>query len=445
MEYLPVLFILIAGIHTPSTLCVRFVDKPEDVSAIEGKQAVLSCILSSEVNGNVSWWKGLKQLAPNFEHATEGNRMAMSSSKVLDMRMYSLMIFTVELQDEGDYHCEVHGNENLKSGLAHLTIFQTPSPQYPQCFTSRESFIVDSGVTLSCVSEHIKPSVQLHWLDDDGNVISTGVQSNIQGKFVYKNITFNAKKTDSKNTYTCRQTSQVLPEPSNCKIQHLNIYYKPDIQIQHTDIIYVGSDAILFCQSFANPPVMQYKWTSRPKLDSDTYVTDGQVFRILKPTVDHNGTRITCSAKNNVGQTSQTIVLHISINKKIDNGLIVDQNVIENNEYSNILASGDLDSNTSTEDKDISLYVVIIIIVLVVIIVVVVIIIPVYYQCFCKTRTTTDSSGREVYQPTVYYDTRDRTSYSGLYDRSLPRLPSTGQYGHWRHSFASQVPEDLDQ
>ncbi|XP_033118812.1 kin of IRRE-like protein 1 isoform X1 [Anneissia japonica] len=439
----------IQGINVQTTVCVSFVDKPEDVSAIEGQQAVLSCVLSNYVIEDVSWWKGLNKMASSSDDATEGNRLTMSSAKVLDMRMFSLIISDVELQDEGDYHCEVdlQESEPLKSGSAHLTVLQAPSPDYPQCFTSKESFNVDSSVTLSCLSEHINPPVELSWIDDDGNVIYTTVQSNIQGRYVYKNLTFNAKKSDSKNKFTCKQTSQVLREPSNCTVVDLNIYYKPDIKIQHTDIIYVGSDAILFCQSFANPPVMQYKWISRPKLDGDEYTTNGQVFRLLRPTVDHNGTQITCLGKNIVGETSQTVVLHISDSKRGSNSE-------HNKDDKNIHVSNDLDLITSRKDhnnsqeetsRTVSLYVVIIIIVLVVIVVVVVVVIPVYYQCFCKTRTATDSSGREIYQPTVYYDTRDRTSNSGLYDRSLPRLPSTGHYGHWRHSFASQVPEDLEQ
>ncbi|XP_033118819.1 cell adhesion molecule 4-like [Anneissia japonica] len=446
MKYIIFVVIVAAEIHIPSVVSVSFVGKPEDVSAIEGQQAVLSCFLSNDENMDVSWWTGVEKIASISDHDTEGNRMTMSSAKVpaSKMRMFSLFISDVRLQDEGNYHCEVNLQESgkIKSSSAHLTVLQTPSFDYPQCFTSTESVIVDSSVTLSCISENIKPPVELHWLNDDGNVIASGVQSNIQGNLVYKNITFNAKKIDRKNKYTCKQTSQVLAEPANCIVENLNVYYKPDIKIQHTDILYEGTDAILFCQSFANPPVMQYKWTSRPNLDTNDYMANGQVFRILKPTVDHNGTQITCIAKNIVGETSQTIVLRISSGKNDGDGWIVDQNSIESNydEDGHINATEDL-----AKDKKISLYVVIIIIILVVIIVVLVVIIPVYYQCFCKTRITTDSLGREIYQPTVYYDTRDRASNSGLYDRSLPYMPSTGQYGHWRHSFASQVPEDLEQ
>ncbi|XP_071945832.1 cell adhesion molecule 4-like [Antedon mediterranea] len=420
---------------------VKFDAKPKDVNELEGQVATLKCFIGGFDNDIhiVSWWKEGLHLTSNNKILTKNNRLSVEIDEIPTFKgslLYSITISDLLLEDEGNYHCQIDQTPVVSSGVARLTVMQVPSSEYPQCKKSANSFIVDSKVKLTCISQLLRPPVQLTW-SRYGKVNILNTQSETDSYLTYTHYTFNAKKIDNDANFTCKQTSEATSGVSNCTIRNLNIQYRPEVKIQHTSTLFIGSDSILFCQSFANPPVTQFMWTFSPVLNANEYIADGQVLTLIKPSITTNGTIITCSAENNIGISRDSITLIIS------NGR---QNKDSTKESNDVIQLHKVNINTNNEeDKDsVSLYVVIIIIILVVIIVVVVVIIPVYYQCFCKTRTATDSSGREIYQPTVYYDTRDRVSNSGLYDRSLPRLPSTGHYGHWRHSFASQVPEDLD-
>ncbi|XP_033118815.1 cell adhesion molecule 4-like isoform X2 [Anneissia japonica] len=424
---------------------VRFDAKPNDVQEHEGQIAILKCYLGefNKQNNVVSWWKEDEQISLNDMVKAADQRISVNLEKLpyTGAYSYSLQITDLKLKDKGSYHCQIDGFPKIISGTARLGVMQIPSSEYPKCSKSANSYIVGRDVKLSCISELISPPVNLRWSRKDTFILPTNIQSEILDDLVYNHYTFIAKKTDNDANFVCEQTTDAISEIINCTIQNLNIQYRPEVKIQHTSALVAGSDSILFCQSFANPPVMIFRWTSTPVLNDNEYIADGQVLTLIKPSIARNGTRITCSAENKVGISTDTTTLHIIKEQRRENNIHGNDNDIENS----LETKENNMEITRKNNQGVSLYVVIIIIVLVVIIVVVVVIIPVYYHCFCKTRAATDLTGREIYQPTVYYNTRDRSSNSGLYDRSLPHLPNTRHYVHWRHSFASQVPEDLDQ
>ncbi|XP_033118820.1 cell adhesion molecule 3-like isoform X1 [Anneissia japonica] len=422
-----------------------FTAKPKDVEEFEGQIATLKCFLGEFIEAKyvVSWWKAGSKLTEQNEVVTMDERMTVNLDELPypGAFSYSLLITNILLKDEGGYHCQIDRTPPITSGIARLTVLQVPSVEYPKCTKSANSYIVGSQVKLTCTCELLSPPVNLVWSREGSFILPMDIQTEELEDFVYKHYIFTAQKDDNDATFMCQQKTKIIPKIQNCTIRNLNIQYRPEVKIQHTSALFAKIDSILFCQSFANPPVTGFKWTFTPVLNAYEYITDGQVLTLTKLSMDRNGTRITCSAENKIGIGRNTMTLHMTKEirrndniQKNDNDLEISPEAEENN----------LDIY-GKDNPSISLYVVIIIIILVVIIVVVVVIIPVYYQCFCKTRTTINTSGREIYQPTVYYDPRDRSSNSGLYDRSLPRLPNTGHYGHWRHSFASQVPEDLDQ
>ncbi|XP_033118822.1 cell adhesion molecule 4-like [Anneissia japonica] len=434
---------LLVLLHIFLAQAVRFTGKPKNVQQFEGQTTRLKCILGDfdKDKHTVSWMKGETRLSrQNVVTATDMRiSVYLDDLPYVGAYTYLLIISDLVLEDEGGYHCQIDQISTISSGIAYLTVLQVPSSEYPKCTKSANSYVVGLPVQLTCVSVLISPPVDLNWNRHGSPISSMSTQTETRDGLVYEIYTFTAKKTDNDDTFMCQQRTDVLSYTQNCTIQNLNIQYRPEVKIQHTSAIFAGSDSILFCQSFAIPPVTVFRWTFTPVFDANEYIADGQVLTLIKPSMARNATRITCSAENNIGISTDTMTLHITEELRRDNNIQKDGNDFK---YLPETKGNNMDI-FGKGNPGISLYVVIIIIVLVVIIVVVVVIIPVYYHCFCKTRTATDNSGREIYQPTVFYDTRDRTS--GLYDRSLPHLPSTGHYGHWRHSFASQVPEDLDQ
>ncbi|XP_033118823.1 cell adhesion molecule 4-like [Anneissia japonica] len=442
MHELKILLMLLLYYHADA---VEFAAKPKDVNEFEGQTATLKCFLKhfNIETHVVSWWKEKAKLSQQNEVVAMDLRMSVNLDELpfAGAYSYSLLITELIIEDEGDYYCQIDQAPTISSGRARLFVLQIPSSEYPKCSKSANMYLVGSQVKLTCISELISPPVKLNWIRKGSSTLSMNFQAETRDDFFKKHYTFIAKKTDNDATFLCQQTTDAVSEMHNCTISNLNIQYRPEVKIQHTSALFAGSDSILFCQSFANPPVTQFQWTFIPVLNANEYIADGQVLTLIKPSIATNGTRITCSAENNIGINTNTVTLHIKKEERRKNFIHKKDEDLENSPKTK-RKNMNMDAK---ETQSVSLYVVIIIIVLVVIIIVVVVIIPVYYYCFCKTRTVTDSSGREIYQPTVYYDTRNRASNSGVYDRCLPRLPSTGQYDQWRHSFASQVPEDLDQ
>ncbi|XP_033116370.1 kin of IRRE-like protein 1 [Anneissia japonica] len=435
MGFPNILTLFLANLYIISGLSIQ--ENSNRVEAIEGERAKLSCLVQDiQYTHSISWWKDNIKVSSDEIILIEDDRYI---SLFLE-NSYALIITSTENIDSGDYQCKIYDKttENLllSSGNIYLSILQVPNIKYPECSTiQQENLRAGYEVILMCISEVINPPVVLSWFKNGIPVNTQDVTTKKLNGLVHTSYTFIASKQDNTASFECQQSSQLRPNNySNCVITTLDVKYKPSISIQHTRDILAGSDSILFCQSNSNPPVTDYRWTFEPELQWSEYEIDGQVLRLLKVSLSRNATIIKCLVKNEVGEAVDTTIIFVSNEKMFTKGNLEG----DRKQDGNNLISDETNSTT------LSITTVIIVVVILGAILVILIIIPVYYHCICKQNIPVDASGREIHQPSVYYDTRDYVS-SGLYDRSLPRLPNTGHYGHWRHSFASQVPEDLDQ
>ncbi|XP_071944690.1 kin of IRRE-like protein 2 [Antedon mediterranea] len=415
-----------------------FLEEPEDVKVLFATEHRFKCTVSTNstiLRHSFSWVKD-GVLIEDQDDIYEG-RYFIFTSNIVSNDVSVLNIKAVKIEDEGYYHCSVVQLKTMKtfdSRRARLTVKSLPRPMFPVCLPADSvDVLVGTSIKLSCKSENVFPEVNLKWYQNS-NAINDGVHTFKDDEYVILELILSVKKEENNDVFTCQQTSELVPRNiSSCSVGPITVRYKPTIIIQHTDQILPGRDSILFCQTFANPPVTNYKWIFSPKLNRDQYFVDetGQLLTLTNPTFQQNGTTVTCLAENEVGENSSTIRLHIgksNINEKASNA---DSSGIQK----------------SSETIDLSLDVIIIIAAGVVIIIVLVVLVPIYHYCLCRNDNNiiVDSLGKEVTQPEVYYETREGVILRHtVQDRSLPRVPTTEVYGHWRHSTASQVPNDLE-
>ncbi|XP_033118912.1 cell adhesion molecule 4-like [Anneissia japonica] len=428
-EYYLLLFMCTLGLCWASP---EFTEEPQSAALLAGKEHSFKCAARGMKLGNHSfvWQKNGILLT------VQEQKISVVSYDISGLNITILTVKDIETNDAGLYRCVIlaPGKTELRSGQARLTVQSLPNSRFPECQLFVDKILVGANIKLSCISEKVEPMVTLEWRRNKYK-IRNDERITFSGDKVQLDFDLVVSKNDIDAVFTCFQTSPVRPEnQSTCSVGPLKVGYKPTIVIQHTDQILPGREAILFCQTFSNPPVDEYQWAFHPTLGDNQYTIDasGQLLTLLNPSLTMNATKVTCSATNEIGKSSSTI--QINIGKPYGDPHSIDVS-FNHNEFKN------------KNGIRLSLDVVIIIAAGVVIIVVLVVLVPVYHYCLCRNDNTTavDSSGNTVIQPEVYYEAKEGVILRHtLQDRSLPRVPTTEVYGHWRHSTASQVPNDLE-
>ncbi|XP_033118870.1 cell adhesion molecule 3-like [Anneissia japonica] len=347
---------------------VSFTKDPSNKDAFLKNSPFLSCeVQDLSSTQTISWVKDSMVIADNvFEDDHFETRLLETSSG----HLYTIAIKNVVLSDEGDYRCEVRDDASNRliaySKSARLFVLQTPDEKYPECVSPTTDSLIDSEIELTCISQKVNPAVKLTWWDQGMRIVN-GIKTESKNDLVYSHYRFTATKKHNSKMFMCNQTSSIPKmNPVMCSFKPLDIYYKPEISIEHTNEIIAGTDSIIFCKEVSNPPVNKYIWTFSSQLNKSEYQSDGQVLRLLKVSIKRNGLKINCTAENKAGITTETTTLNV-IKEDVDyfddyqNNIQNSQNVYEFNE------------DTKDDDK-VSLSVVIVVIIVIVVILVIVII-----------------------------------------------------------------------
>ncbi|XP_071944284.1 cell adhesion molecule 4-like [Antedon mediterranea] len=378
------LFLLLCLHHSKAT--IEFKEQPSDGRVDLGKDHTFSCIVNGMDNQQYLAW-----LKDGVLIRTQEARITIGYSNIKIGKLTTLTLNKLLKSDRGRYQCVVISTETNsieeRSLEAILTVLSQPSSIYPLCSGHEDNIAIGSVITISCISERVEPPVNLT-ISRNMNIVKNGVSFVENEKL---QMLLKTRKEDNRAIFTCHQTSPLAPESeSTCSIGPLNVQYKPEIQLQYTNPVIPERETILFCQTSSNPPVGTYNWKIEPNFAKSDYSIDetGQVLKLIKPSIVHNGTNITCTAVNKIGKSSSTVTI-----------LVESPNILKSNEQNGKL----------------------------------------------RNQNSVDSLGKEVTQPEVYYETREGVILRHtVQDRSLPRVPTTEVYGHWRHSTASQVPNDLE-
>ncbi|XP_033118911.1 kin of IRRE-like protein 1 [Anneissia japonica] len=439
------LYLLLLSVHhIVNIVAIKFEEKPQNATINAGNDKPFICTVSDMLNNEqrFAWYKGNIQLTDGenvIEYNSGNERLSVSQLETSSGNIMSILkVDDAVSSDNGAYTCAILESSRivLRSEPAYLIVHSLPGSQYPLCSVSKTIAVAGSTIILTCKSENVLPPVNLSWTENN-NFISGRLEMRKKENEVINELMLLLKKEHNGIKFICNQVSDLMPnDHSYCSVGPLNVRYKPNVKIQHTSPVLPAIETVIFCQTFANPRVDSYRWTFNPQIKRRDYMLDstGQVLTLLRPTLQQSGTNVTCTATNGVGKSSSSMQLLVALSEVSDGEYVTGETI--------------LDTQSQKQGRiRLSLDVVIIVVAGVIIVIVLVVLVPVYHYCLCRNGniTTVDSSGIKVTQPEVYYEAREGVILRHtIQDRSLPRVPTTEVYGHWRHSTASQVPNDLE-
>ncbi|XP_033098179.1 uncharacterized protein LOC117102068 [Anneissia japonica] len=174
-----------------------FITGPENISAYEGMDVVLTVTINTDVRLNIlqtKWTRG--EVDKEYIDETD-NRYAMNNSQV----QITLTINNLRHSDEGYYQCQVHIEEYgyLFSSYAWLTV-----NHHLECKTSKPAYEAGEIVEFTCTTDRKNPDN----LKFKGKS-HTSVYKSYNETYAWITSTFQAKKKDDGLTISCENT--ILP------------------------------------------------------------------------------------------------------------------------------------------------------------------------------------------------------------------------------------------
>ncbi|XP_076367047.1 nephrin-like isoform X2 [Tachypleus tridentatus] len=185
--------------------------------------------------------------------------------------VYNLRISNVQLQDEGEYECQVGPALNNRRiwEKANLTVLVPPEKVEIQHRSNASVLEVREAerVPLTCFARMSKPKSQLKWYRN-GNELEDNVMLKTKefqnGLFtVSSTITLYPKLDDNNVTYTCKVTHAGLKRPKFSSVTVIVLYSPEPPKIegyQGNDVVQVGDTLTLACISRGGNPPSKLLW-----------------------------------------------------------------------------------------------------------------------------------------------------------------------------------------
>ena len=174
-----------------------------------------------------------EQLTSGSDYMTSsslGQRIFLSKRNMPGrITVFFATIVDVSLLDQGEYFCKVYtlsGTDHVKvtEGSVEVNVYFLPNSIYPQCQSTpavTENMNENAPLTLTCISAKGNPAVDLRWIDNSNQEISS--QSTIQDNTVFAEI---ALRTSTRygSLFICEMTSTGFPDfKRTCQIGPVTI------------------------------------------------------------------------------------------------------------------------------------------------------------------------------------------------------------------------------
>jgi hypothetical protein len=186
----------------------KFSQSIKNVSAVIGKDAVLSCYVESLGFFKVGWMRSDQTVLSVGKIVTQSTRYSVSYQ---EPNKWSLRIHNVREMDEGCYICQINTQPLLKqSGCMQLNY----SPDISDEESSADTTIHEGrDVTLRCTARG-NPIPRIFWRRDDGNAIklrnSAGFESSVD-IFNGSSLKLTNVRRDQMSAYLCIAVNGVEP------------------------------------------------------------------------------------------------------------------------------------------------------------------------------------------------------------------------------------------
>lgn len=240
---------------------------------------------------------------------------------------YSLDIREVTLDDDALYQCQVssgpRGEPAIRSRSARLLILAPPEP--PKILKGPVlQAIEDREVNLECVSVGGKPAAEITWVDNDGDLLTHGVNYTAElmpdgRRYIARSVLrLRPRRHHNNQTFTC-QAQNTADRAYRSVTVKLQVQFAPKVRMfvktgVLKGIIEEGDTVVIGCQASANPSNLTYKWY----VNNDPMNGDLRNELILSNISRRfNEATIKCEVHNAVGKSADTKTLEVAYGPSI--------------------------------------------------------------------------------------------------------------------------------
>ena len=290
----------------------RFSRQPDSRTVREGDTVTLECSVTDKA-GVLQWTKddfglGTERSLPGY------TRFSMAGTSNTS---WNLQITNITVADEAKYQCQVGATDTVAPIRSKYAVIRVLAAAQPPVLTVRPVMTTREGkiAMIQCISKGGKPASLIKW-SLNGQQVTSGIEEKVtemeetKKMMTVSTLKFPATINLSGSELACEATSEAEPSAQSIKTR-VEVQYKPKTRIIMTgssDKVYEGDKVSLLCNATAEPAVTEYRW----------YVTGEEVKEakggkefIVEAARDMNGKKITCIARNALGQISADYMLDI--------------------------------------------------------------------------------------------------------------------------------------
>jgi len=258
-----------------------------------GGQVELECSVEHLGSMVLMWKQGPRVL-------TAGSMM-VRRDKRLQLRGNNLVISQLEVDDGGQYDCEIEADGDLPISVSHRLDILLPPRVVSEPADGRVVVKKGSSVTIKCLTSG-NPRPRVTWSKvNQADVVGEG-----------ESLELREVSRHHEGIYQCSAGNGV-GERAVSQI-HLRVLYKPEVSAEETVVhAGVGHQAILVCQVHASPEaeVTWYRGTLLMESDNRMYreVVGSRHSLTIHQVREEEFTGYHCKASNSLGQHSAKITI----------------------------------------------------------------------------------------------------------------------------------------
>ncbi|XP_078355117.1 protein sidekick-1-like isoform X19 [Oculina patagonica] len=301
-----------------ATLDIQFAPEilknPNDVTAVEGQDAVFSCSVRGNPSPSVSWTKDDEKL-----NVTANPRLSVSKTN----NNHSLIITDVQRSDAGQYRCVAINIINSSTSTAatlqvHFQPYFTWNPE--------DTTVVEGqNTTLNC-EVYGNPVPDVRWTKYGEALDIANQRLNVPFTANTSILTITNVVQADQGLYRCVANNSVNTSTSNPG--KLTVHFAPEVTIigDPEQFVITGKQMLLTCQYNALPPMSEVLWKKNGTVlarnaiveINDSRVTiphynESHVQLSINTTTPQDAGNYSCNVTNDVDSSSDMITIVIQV------------------------------------------------------------------------------------------------------------------------------------
>ena len=289
----------------------RFRQQPSSLTVVEGGNVTLACSVENR-QGELQWTRddfGLgtdRQLAAYTRYTMRGGEGGS----------WDLEITGAKLEDDGRFQCQVGATDSsppLRSRYAVVRVLAAPQPPV---LTAGPQLVLREGkvALLQCISKGGKPASAIRWRRD-GQLVSDGIEEKVEQlenskrMMTVSSLCLVVSRNISGSVLEC-EASNEAEEHSRKVNTKVEVEFEPQVRLTtDKNTIYEGDAVKLRCGAEAAPALVEFSWRLGGR---EVVEARGAMELVLTAARNLHNKKVSCYARNKVGQSSADFILNIN-------------------------------------------------------------------------------------------------------------------------------------